>query len=158
STRVAAAATALQALTRRMATGSGLRGAQPGRFARSCVSTTRSGDRLWSLDTGGSERAILRRFPFDQYAFRLLTVEHNRGPLQEEIRRFLESRGYSRFRTLDIRIARKQPRSESPWLDCILTEPAPECGFTDVRHNALFNDLAADFRIRKPRQREVPLT
>src|SRR5215831_16455088 len=49
-----------------------------------------------------------------------------------------------------IRIARKQPRSESPWLDCILTEPAPECGFTDVRHNALFNDLAADFRIRKP--------
>jgi FkbM family methyltransferase len=56
----------------------------------------------WSLDTEGSELTILRSFPFDEYAFRVLTVEHNRGPLQEEIRRFLESRGYSRFRTLDI--------------------------------------------------------
>ncbi len=56
----------------------------------------------WSLDTEGSELTILQSFPFEDYAFRVLTVEHNRGPMQEQIRAFLETRGYSRFRTLDI--------------------------------------------------------
>jgi hypothetical protein len=48
----------------------------------------------WSLDTEGSELAILQSFPFDQYAFRVLTVEHNWGSARGAIRGFLESRGY----------------------------------------------------------------
>lgn len=56
----------------------------------------------WSLDTEGSELAILKSFPFDEYAFRVLTVEHNRLPCRESIRVFLEGRGYRRIRTLEI--------------------------------------------------------
>jgi FkbM family methyltransferase len=56
----------------------------------------------WSLDTEGSELTILRSFPFDEYSFRVLTVEHNRLPIQEQIREFLESHGYSRIRTIEI--------------------------------------------------------
>jgi len=54
----------------------------------------------WSLDTEGSELAILRSFPFDEYSFRVLTVEHNWLPAREEIRDFLESRGYTRVKEL----------------------------------------------------------
>jgi len=56
----------------------------------------------WSLDTEGSELAILRSFPFDEFRFRVLTVEHNRTPAREEIRRFLESKGLHRVRDLGI--------------------------------------------------------
>lgn len=57
----------------------------------------------WSLDTEGSELTLLRSFPFDDYAFRVLTVEHNRLPsVQEEIRLFLEGRGYQRVATIEI--------------------------------------------------------
>jgi hypothetical protein len=56
----------------------------------------------WSLDTEGSELAILRSFPFDDYAVRVLTVEHNLTGTREEIRRFLEGRGYRRVRDLGI--------------------------------------------------------
>ena len=56
----------------------------------------------WSLDTEGSELAILRSFPFDEYVFRVLTVEHNNAPVREEIREFLEARGYIRIRDLGI--------------------------------------------------------
>lgn len=56
----------------------------------------------WSLDTEGSELAILKSFPFDEYSFRVLTVEHNWLPIREEIRRFLESRGYQRIREMGI--------------------------------------------------------
>lgn len=57
----------------------------------------------WSLDTEGSELAILRSFPFGRYRFRVLTVEHNgNGQVREELRRFLESRGYTRVRDLGI--------------------------------------------------------
>jgi len=48
----------------------------------------------WSLDTEGSELAILHSFPFDEYRVRALTVEHNGGPARADIRRLLESRGY----------------------------------------------------------------
>lgn len=48
----------------------------------------------WSLDTEGSELRILRSFPFDEYSFRVLTVEHNWLPVRSEIKRFLEERGY----------------------------------------------------------------
>ena len=56
----------------------------------------------WSLDTEGSELTILKSFPFDEYSFRVLTVEHNHLPAQENIRRFLEDRGYTRVRTIGI--------------------------------------------------------
>jgi hypothetical protein len=56
----------------------------------------------WSLDTECSELAILESFPFDEYAVRVLTVEHNLTPAREEIRRFLEARGYHHARVLSI--------------------------------------------------------
>jgi hypothetical protein len=54
----------------------------------------------WSLDTEGSELAILRSFPFDEYRFRILTVEHNDTPARERIRHLLERRDYTWVRTL----------------------------------------------------------
>jgi hypothetical protein len=56
----------------------------------------------WSLDTEGSELAILRSFPFDEYSFRVLTVEHNCLPARDEIREFLESRGYRLIKEMGI--------------------------------------------------------
>jgi FkbM family methyltransferase len=56
----------------------------------------------WSLDTEGSEFAILKGFPFDEYSFRVLTVEHNRLPVRDHIRDFLGIRGYRRVRALEI--------------------------------------------------------
>jgi methyltransferase FkbM-like protein len=56
----------------------------------------------WSLDTEGSEFAILKSFPFDEYSFRVLTVEHNWLPVREQIRDFLEKRGYQRLSALEI--------------------------------------------------------
>lgn len=56
----------------------------------------------WSLDTEGSELAILRSFPFDAYRFRLLTVEHNHEPVREAIHAFLVAHGYSRIAELGI--------------------------------------------------------
>lgn len=47
-----------------------------------------------SLDTEGSELAILKGFSFD-YIFRLITVEHNRVHYKKNgIRKLLESNGY----------------------------------------------------------------
>jgi FkbM family methyltransferase len=56
----------------------------------------------WSLDTEGSELSILKSFPFDEYAFRVLTVEHNWLPVRQEIKAFLESRGYMVVATFGI--------------------------------------------------------
>ena len=56
----------------------------------------------WSLDTEGSELALLESFPFDEFHFRVLTVEHNQAPVRDQLRRFLESRGYTRVRDLGI--------------------------------------------------------
>ncbi|GAA1390450.1 hypothetical protein GCM10009661_81780 [Catellatospora chokoriensis] len=56
----------------------------------------------WSLDTEGSELSILRSFPFGQYAFRVLTVEHNYTSAREQIRILLESHGYRRAASLGI--------------------------------------------------------
>lgn len=56
----------------------------------------------WSLDTEGSELAILKSFPFDEYSFRVLTVEHNYLPVREKIKIFLESHGYWRIQELGI--------------------------------------------------------
>lgn len=56
----------------------------------------------WSLDTEGSELALLKSFPFDAYTFRVLTVEHNWLPVRDEIRVHLEGRGYRLFADLGI--------------------------------------------------------
>ena len=57
----------------------------------------------WSLDTEGSELALLRAFPFDEFTFRVLTVEHNRqANRREQFRLFLESRGFARFCEIEI--------------------------------------------------------
>lgn len=56
----------------------------------------------WSLDTEGAELPILQSFPFDEYAVRVLTVEHNWTNAREEIREFLESKGMYRARDLGI--------------------------------------------------------
>jgi FkbM family methyltransferase len=56
----------------------------------------------WSLDTEGSELAILQSFPFDEYSVRVLTVEHNWTSAREEIRRLLESKGMCLVRDLGI--------------------------------------------------------
>ncbi len=50
-----------------------------------------------SLDTEGSESRILQSFDFDQYKFRIITVEHNNATeKQEEIFHLLSKHGYSR--------------------------------------------------------------
>jgi FkbM family methyltransferase len=56
----------------------------------------------WSLDTEGSEFAILKSFPFSNYSFRVLTVEHNWLPVRDDIRHFLESKGYFLIREMGI--------------------------------------------------------
>jgi hypothetical protein len=56
----------------------------------------------WSLDTEGSELALLRSFPFDEYRLRVLTVEHNNAAVREQIRSLLAARGYVRVRDLGI--------------------------------------------------------
>jgi hypothetical protein len=56
----------------------------------------------WSLDTEGSELTILKSFPFDEFSFRVLTVEHNNLPAREGIRAHLESHGYVRIEELEI--------------------------------------------------------
>jgi Methyltransferase FkbM domain len=56
----------------------------------------------WSLDTEGSELALLRSFPFDEHRLRVLTVEHNNGAAREQIRSLLEARGYVLVRNLGI--------------------------------------------------------
>lgn len=49
----------------------------------------------WSLDTEGSELALLQSFPFGDYRFELLTVEHNFTPDRHRIRSYLATRGYA---------------------------------------------------------------
>jgi hypothetical protein len=48
-----------------------------------------------SLDTEGSEFRILKAFPFDRYAFRVMTVEHNGFPkAMAQLQKLLKSKGY----------------------------------------------------------------
>jgi len=56
----------------------------------------------WSLDTEGSEFTILKSFPFDEYSFRVLTVEHNRLPVRHQIGQFLQGHGYRLVREMGI--------------------------------------------------------
>ena len=56
----------------------------------------------WSLDTEGSELAILRSFPFDEYRVRFLTVEHNHTRSRDAIADFLAGHGLRRVVELGI--------------------------------------------------------
>ena len=56
----------------------------------------------WSLDTEGSELALLRSFPFDEFRIRYLTVEHNHSPVRGHIRAFLAAKGFRHARSLGI--------------------------------------------------------
>lgn len=49
-----------------------------------------------SIDTEGSELAILSTFPFDRWNIRLLTVEHNFSADRERIHALLSAQGYER--------------------------------------------------------------
>ena len=49
-----------------------------------------------SIDTEGSELAILEAFDFSRYEIRLISVEHNHTAQREPILKFLASRGYRR--------------------------------------------------------------
>lgn len=49
-----------------------------------------------SIDTEGSELAILDGLNFDRWRIRLIAVEHNYTPMREEIYKLLSSKGYVR--------------------------------------------------------------
>lgn len=52
-----------------------------------------------SIDTEGSEYIILNSFNFEDYKFRVITVEHNYTELREKIFKLLSSKGYKRVHT-----------------------------------------------------------
>jgi FkbM family methyltransferase len=68
----------------------------------------------WSLDTEGSELAILRSFPFERHEFRVLTVEHNWKPEREDIKCLLESKGYVRSAILGADDCYMKPHAVRP--------------------------------------------
>ncbi len=49
-----------------------------------------------SIDTEGSEFAILQQLDFTRFKFKVITCEHNHTPMRDNIRRLLESAGYQR--------------------------------------------------------------
>jgi hypothetical protein len=49
-----------------------------------------------SIDTEGSELAILEAFDFDRYVIRCITCEHNFRPDRQRTQDLLESKGYVR--------------------------------------------------------------
>ncbi len=72
----------------------------------------------WSLDTEGSELAILRSFPFDEFRLRFVTVEHNHSPTRGLIESFLRSKGMRRVHVLgidDVYASVDLPATVSPW-------------------------------------------
>jgi len=49
-----------------------------------------------SIDTEGSELDILKAFDFNRWSARVMTIEHNYTPQQQEIYRLMTSNGYTR--------------------------------------------------------------
>jgi hypothetical protein len=47
-----------------------------------------------SMDTEGSELDILKSFPFDEFTFRFISIEHNNSENRERIKNFMNSKGY----------------------------------------------------------------
>jgi FkbM family methyltransferase len=91
--------------------------ARPSRTIRSILSEYEAPSVIdyWSLDTEGSELAILRSFPFEEYSFRVLTVEYNYAPAREVIRGFLEEKGYRRYAILGIDDCYVRNERSSSW-------------------------------------------
>jgi FkbM family methyltransferase len=54
---------------------------------------------LLSVDTEGSELEILKDFPFDEYKFGLMCVEHNYTSNREKLHELLTGKGYERILT-----------------------------------------------------------
>ena len=52
-----------------------------------------------SIDTEGSEFEILKDFPFDEYKFGLICVEHNYTSNREKLHNLLTGKGYERIHT-----------------------------------------------------------
>lgn len=50
-----------------------------------------------SMDTEGSELEILSKFPFENWDVRNWTIEHNFGPMREQIRLIMSVHGYQLF-------------------------------------------------------------
>lgn len=47
-----------------------------------------------SIDTEGSEFAILKEFDFSRFKFKVITCEHNYTPMRKQIKQLLEAAGY----------------------------------------------------------------
>lgn len=56
-----------------------------------------------SIDTEGSEFAILNNFDLSRWRFKLITVEHNYTPNREHLSNLLASAGYTRVKHVDTR-------------------------------------------------------
>ena len=50
-----------------------------------------------SVDTEGSELDILKDFPFDNYKFNFISIEHNYGQNREKLKELLYKNGYKTF-------------------------------------------------------------
>ena len=46
------------------------------------------------MDTEGSEFDILCTFPFDEFTFRFISIEHNDSENREKIKNLMNSKGY----------------------------------------------------------------
>ena len=47
-----------------------------------------------SIDTEGSEFNILSQFPFEEYSFKFITIEHNHSESQGKIKELMNSKNY----------------------------------------------------------------
>ena len=47
-----------------------------------------------SIDTEGSEFEILSQFPFEEYSFKFITIEHNHSESQSKIKELMNSKNY----------------------------------------------------------------
>jgi hypothetical protein len=47
-----------------------------------------------SIDTEGSEFEILSKFPFEEYFFKFITVEHNNSENRGKLKDLMNSKGY----------------------------------------------------------------
>lgn len=74
--------------------------------------------RFVTIDVEGHELDVLRGFSLERYAPEVLIVENNRGPADAEVRRWLEARGYRRFKITGCNewyAPRTNRRFYSPW-------------------------------------------
>jgi hypothetical protein len=54
-----------------------------------------------------------------------------------------------------LRVTRKDPTAMPPWLECVSTQPPPQCCATDFGSDALRDHLAPNISRRKSRQRQA---